>query len=162
MSATSIPRSSGILLHPTSLPGPFGIGDFGPVAFRWVETLAAMKQSWWQVLPLGPTGAGDSPYQSFSAFAGNVNLLSPEVLQQDGLVSAELWAGENFPDDRVEYARVTPFKSKLLRAAWGAFRGGKAAQLQSEFEGYCATGAAWLNDFALFVAARIARRYEPR
>src|SRR6201988_73195 len=100
MSAPLIPRSAGVLLHPTSLPGPFGIGDLGPVAYRWVETLAAMKQSWWQVLPLGPTGAGDSPYQSFSAFAGNVNLLSPETLHQDGLVSPDLWGGEQFSADQ--------------------------------------------------------------
>ena len=145
MSTPSLLRSSGILLHPTSLPGPFGIGDLGPIAFRWVETLAAMKQSWWQVLPLGPTGAGDSPYQSFSAFAGNVNLLSPEVLQQDGLVSADLWAGEQFPGDQVDYARVTPFKTKLLRAAWDGFRGGKAAHLKHDFENYCAVEAGWLD-----------------
>src|ERR1700755_521882 len=122
---TRLPRSSGVLLHPTSLPGPFGIGDFGPVAYRWVETLAAMRQTWWQVLPLGPTGAGDSPYQSFSAFAGNVNLLSPESLQQDGLVGPELWKDEAFPDNHVDYARVTPFKAKLLRAAWDAFNAGR-------------------------------------
>ena len=137
MSTPSLPRSSGLLLHPTSLPGPFGIGDLGPIAFRWVETLAAMKQSWWQVLPLGPTGAGDSPYQSFSAFAGNVNLLSPDVLQQEGLVSADLWSNEQFPNDHVDYARVMPFKSKLLRAAWDAFRGGRAAHLKHDFDNYC-------------------------
>src|SRR5262249_44300503 len=101
MSTSRLPRSSGVLLHPTCLPGPFGIGDLGQVAYRWVETLAAMKQTWWQVLPLGPTGAGDSPYQSFSAFAGNVNLLSPETLRQDGLVTADLWDEERFPDDFV-------------------------------------------------------------
>src|SRR5262249_16803115 len=88
MTTPALPRSSGVLLHPTSLPGPFGIGDLGPTAYRWVETLAAMRQSWWQVLPLGPTGAGDSPYQSFSAFAGNVNLLSPELLEREGLISS--------------------------------------------------------------------------
>jgi 4-alpha-glucanotransferase len=94
-------RSSGILLHPTCLPGPFGIGDLGPTAFRWIDTLAAMKQSWWQILPLGPTGSGDSPYQSFSAFAGNVNLLSPELLEREGLVSSAVWAGKWYPDERL-------------------------------------------------------------
>src|SRR3954451_25338706 len=121
MSTPSLPRSSGLLMHPTSLPGPFGIGDLGPVAFRWGETLAAMRQSWWQILPLGPTGAGDSPYQSFSAFAGNVNLLSPELLEEDGLVSHTLWAGQRFSEDRIDYERVTAFKSALLRHAWDAF-----------------------------------------
>ncbi len=154
MSTPTLPRSSGILLHPTSLPGPFGIGDLGPVAYRWVETLAAMRQSWWQVLPLGPTGAGDSPYQSFSAFAGNINLLSPELLAQDGLVTADLWANERFADGDVQYDRVTPFKTKVLRAAWDSFRGGKGAALKVAFEEYCAAEAGWLEDFALFVAIR--------
>src|SRR5207247_10932005 len=96
VSEPTLRRASGVLLHPTSLPGPFGIGDLGPAAYRWVETLAAMRQSWWQVLPLGPTGSGDSPYQSFSAFAGNINLLSPELLERDGLVSSSFWAGQSF------------------------------------------------------------------
>src|SRR5262245_307377 len=152
MTTASLSRSAGVLVHPTSLPGPFGIGDLGPIAYRWVETLAAMKQSWWQVLPLGPTGAGDSPYQSFSAFAGNVNLLSPEVLQQEGLLTTNPWAGEQFPNDHVDYARVTPFKAKLLRAAWESFRGGKAAHLKRDFENFCAAEAGWLDDHALFVA----------
>src|SRR5438067_2982530 len=80
-------RSSGILLHPTSLPGPYGIGDVGPVAHAWVKTLARSKQTWWQVLPLGPTGYGDSPYQCFSAFAGNPLLVSIERLIEDGLLT---------------------------------------------------------------------------
>ena len=154
MSTPTLPRSSGILLHPTSLPGPFGIGDLGPVAYRWVETLAAMRQTWWQVLPLGPTGAGDSPYQSFSAFAGNINLLSPEQLLQDGLVTADLWAGEQFHGGDVQYDRVMPFKTKLLRAAWEAFGAGKGAALKVGFEEYCEAEKGWLDDYALFVAIR--------
>src|SRR5947209_4137102 len=82
----SLGRSAGILLHPTSLPGPHGIGDLGPAAFAWIETLAAARQRWWQVLPLGPTGFGDSPYQCFSAFAGNPYLVSPDALVLDGLL----------------------------------------------------------------------------
>lgn len=154
MAAPSVTRSSGVLLHPTSLPGPFGIGDLGPVAFRWVETLAAMKQTWWQLLPLGPTGAGNSPYQSFSAFAGNVNLLSPELLARDDLVPPDLWAGEHFPDDRVDYARVGPFKAKLLRAAWDGFRGGRGAHLKADFDSYRAAEAPWLDGYARFMAVR--------
>ncbi len=150
----TLPRSSGVLLHPTSLPGPFGIGDLGPIAYRWVETLAAMKQTWWQVLPLGPTGAGDSPYQSFSAFAGNVNLLSPDLLAQDGLVSPEGWAGRHFPADHVDYARVTPFKDGLVREAWDAFRGGSADHLRADFEWFCEREKDWLADYALFTAVR--------
>lgn len=154
MTTPTLPRSAGVLLHPTCLPGPFGIGDLGPVACRWVETLAAMKQSWWQVLPLGPTGAGDSPYQSFSAFAGNVNLLSPELLERDGLVSSSLWAGQPFAAEYVDYDRVTPFKKALLRAAWDGYRGGKAASLRADFEAYCTREAAWLDAYALFMAIR--------
>src|SRR4051794_32205128 len=145
MTTPLLSRSAGVLLHPTSLPGPFGIGDLGPTAYRWVETLAAMRQSWWQVLPLGPTGAGDSPYQSYSAFAGNVNLLSPELLERDGLVTSTFWAGQRFPDDRVDYALVTAFKTALLHQAWDAFRGGKAPRLRDEFAAYCAAEAGWLD-----------------
>src|SRR6186997_847758 len=94
----SFSRAGGILLHPSSLPGPFGIGDLGPQAYRWIDTLAAAKQSWWQVLPLGPTGLGDSPYMSFSAFAGNINLLSPELMEKEGLVASATGAGKSFPD----------------------------------------------------------------
>lgn len=157
MSTPTLPRSSGVLLHPTSLPGPFGIGDLGPAAYRWVETLAAMKQTWWQVLPLGPTGAGDSPYQSYSAFAGNIALLSPELLAQDGLVSPDLWAGQSFPHDHVDYGRVGPFKAAVLRAAWEGFRANKAPALKAEFDAYCGAEAGWLDNYALFAAIRGAR-----
>ncbi len=154
MSHPELSRSSGVLLHPTSLPGPFGIGDLGPAAYRWVETLAAMKQTWWQILPLGPTGAGDSPYQSYSAFAGSINLLSPELLEQDGLVSPSLWTGKQFPDTHVDYGLVTPFKKALLRAAWDGFRGGKGGTLRGEFEAYCEREAAWLDGYAVFMTIR--------
>ena len=152
MTFPALPRSAGILLHPTSLPGPFGIGDFGPVAYRWVETLAAMKQTWWQILPLGPIGAGNSPYQSFSAFAGEIALLSPELLERDGLVSSSFWAGQQFPEHEVDYARVKPFKAALLREAWKNYKAGKGAGLKNEFAAYAAREAIWLDDFALFMA----------
>ena len=106
--------------HPTSLPGPFGIGDLGPVAYRWVETLAAMKQTWWQILPLGPTGSGDSPYQSFSAFAGNVNLLSPELLERDGLVSRRLLGRTSTsPTTTSITTACTPFKTRYAAGRVG-------------------------------------------
>lgn len=146
-------RTSGILLHPTSLPGPFGIGDLGPAAFRWVETLAAMKQSWWQILPLGPTGAGDSPYQSYSAFAGNINLLSPEFLERDGLVHNSFWAGQSFSAHAVDYPRVKVFKQALLEEAWRQFRSGRGpASLREDFERYRQEERAWLMDYSLFIA----------
>ncbi len=147
-------RSSGILLHPSSLPGPFGIGDLGPVAHRWVDTLAAAKQSWWQVLPLGPTGLGDSPYMSFSAFAGNINLLSPELLEKEGLVTNAPWAGLSFPDHEIDYPKVAAFKGELLKTAWEGFRIGKAAGLRPLFDTYCKDESNWLDDYALFQAIR--------
>src|SRR5262245_30177661 len=154
MTTPILTRSSGVLLHPTSLPGPFGVGDFGPTAYRWVETLAEMKQTWWQILPLGPTGAGDSPYQSFSAFAGAIKLLSPELLERDDLVSSSFWSGKHFPDDRVDYGFVNPFKTALLHEAWRNFSAGKGSHLKSEFGGYCQREASWLDDFALYTAVR--------
>src|SRR5262249_4027417 len=111
-------RSAGILLHPTSLPGPFGIGDLGPAAYRWVEALARAKQKWWQILPLGPTGYGDSPYQAFSAFAGNPYLLSPDFLVRDGLLAESDLAGFNFPSGRIDYGRAIEFKIRLGKRAW--------------------------------------------
>src|SRR5437870_901407 len=83
---SSPPRSAGLLLHPTSLPGPYGVGDLGPAAYQWVDDLAGARQGWWQILPLGPTGYGASPYQALSAFAGNPLLISPEVLAEEGLL----------------------------------------------------------------------------
>ncbi|MBA4186514.1 MAG: 4-alpha-glucanotransferase [Planctomycetaceae bacterium] len=151
MATLNIPRSSGILLHPTSLPGQFGVGDLGPIAYRWVETLAAMKQTWWQILPLGPTGAGDSPYQSFSAFAGAIKLLSPELLERDGLVNSSFWAGKSFPDHEVDYSLANPFKIALLHEVWRNFRAGRAPHLKSPFEEYTTVEASWLNDFAMYM-----------
>ena len=110
-------RSSGILLHPTSLPGPYGIGDIGPAAYQWIDLLARAKQTWWQILPLGPTGYGDSPYQCFSAFAGNPYIISPEMLMRDGLIKQDDLGGLDFPTEHVEYGDVIPFKLNLLRHA---------------------------------------------
>ncbi len=83
------PRSSGILVHPTSLPGQFGIGDIGPEAYKFVDFLKSTGQKLWQILPLGPTGYGNSPYACYSAFAGNPNLISPEVLLEDGFLDED-------------------------------------------------------------------------
>src|SRR5438132_7259578 len=104
MTTAALPkRSAGILLHPTSLPGPYGIGDLGPAAHTWVDSLVQAQQTWWQILPLGPTGYGDSPYQSFSTFAGNPYLVSPELLLRDGLLTSTDLAGISFPAERVDY-----------------------------------------------------------
>ena len=149
----TLPRSAGVLLHPSSLPGPFGIGDFGPDAFRWVETLAAAKQTWWQILPLGPTGYGNSPYQAFSAFAGNVNLLSPELLIREGLLPEGYFHGKTFPADKVDYDAVAKAKADMVREAWQRF-GSRSHSLRGAFDEYREKEKAWLADYAVFMAIR--------
>ncbi|MBO0697218.1 MAG: 4-alpha-glucanotransferase [Zavarzinella sp.] len=151
------PRGSGILVHPTSLPGPYGIGDIGPAAHAWIDTLAQAKQSWWQILPVGPTGFGDSPYQSFSTFAGNLNLLSPDQMVRDGLLRPEDLTGVSFPADRVDYPAVEAFKMTLVRLAWEAFRSGRANHLRDAYEQFLSDKRGWLPDYALFTAIRGAR-----
>lgn len=148
------PRSAGVLLHPTSLPGPYGIGDLGSAARSWVDLLAKSEQTWWQILPLGPTGYGDSPYQCFSAFAGNPYLVSPEHLLEDGLLESRDLTGAAFPAERVDYGPVIEFKNRLLSRAWDHFKGGRGAKLRDGFEQFCAAEADWLDDFALFMACK--------
>jgi 4-alpha-glucanotransferase len=120
-------RASGVLLHVTSLPSRHGIGDLGPGARAWVDRLADTGQSWWQSLPLGPTGYGNSPYQPLSSFAGNELLVSPEDLIEDGLLCPEDYAGSGFSTTAVDYAVVMPFKRRLLETAWGNFAAGRRA-----------------------------------
>ena len=149
-------RSSGILLHPTSLPGPFGIGDLGTAAYAWIDTLARARQTWWQILPLVPTGAGNSPYQSFSAFAGNPDLISPELLVREGLIRQEELAGFSLPEGRADYAAASSFKSGVLRRAWERFAA-EGKRLRGEFETFRGSHRAWLDDYALFTALKEAR-----
>ena len=146
-------RSSGILLHVTSLPSPYGIGDLGPSAFSWVDRLNETGQGWWQALPLGPTGYGNSPYQALSSFAGNGLLISPEALISDGLLDASDCAS-HFPSDRVDYDSVIPFKARLLEKAWKRFTSGERRDLRPAYEEFCATQASWLEDYALFRALK--------
>src|SRR5512136_1940947 len=139
MSIPTIPnRSSGILLHPTSLPGPYGIGDIGAAAFAWVDALVRAKQQWWQVLPLSPTGYADSPYQSLSALAGNSYLISPDELVQDGLLHKGDVAGAAFPADQVDFdsGGMVEFKTRLLERAWENLESGAAPALRSSFEAF--------------------------
>ena len=121
------PRSSGILLHPTSLPGPYGIGELGPAAHRFADFLRDSGQRIWQVLPLGPTGYGDSPYQCFSAFAGNPLLISLETLVERGYLDArDLNERPEFPADNVDFGAVIAWKVPLLRKAFQAFQARRA------------------------------------
>jgi 4-alpha-glucanotransferase len=149
------PRSSGVLLHPSSLPGRFGIGDLGPGAHRFVDELAQAGQAVWQVLPLGPTGYGDSPYQCFSAFAGNPLLASPEALAADGLLDpADLAGAPDFPAHEVDYGWVIPWKRALLERAAARFPRHAPAARRAEFATWCERHAAWLEPFALFMALK--------
>jgi len=149
------PRSAGILLHPTSLPGRFGIGGLGGAAERFAEFLAASGQSLWQILPLGPTGYGDSPYACFSAFAGNPLMLDLEGLAAEGDVEqAELDAAPNFPDGHVDFGRVIGWKTQVLARAAGRFRRKASGERRDDFDRFCAENAHWLDDYALFRALK--------
>jgi 4-alpha-glucanotransferase len=152
----NFPRASGILLHPTSLPGRFGIGDLGGEAYRFVDFLSASGQTLWQIMPLGPTGYGDSPYQCFSAFAGNTLLISPEKLLEDGLLTADdLGAGGHaFFEERVEYGKVIEYKRALLEKAFDNFRRGDDDGRREDYEGFLGYASSWLEDYALFAALR--------
>ncbi|HEX8136823.1 MAG TPA: 4-alpha-glucanotransferase [Pyrinomonadaceae bacterium] len=149
-------RSSGILLHPTSLPGKFGIGDLGPEAYRFADFLVASQQTLWQVLPLGPTGYGDSPYACFSAFAGNTLMISPELLLRDGLLSETDLAEvpESDGEERVDFQRAHALKQRLLEKAFARFRQTGDAGLRGSFQGFCQHYAEWLDDYALFRALK--------
>ncbi len=151
----NLPRCSGVLLHPTCFPSLSGIGDFGPEAFRFVDQLAAAGQTIWQMLPLGPTGYGDSPYQLFSAFAGNPLFISLEPLVHGELLSnRDFESAPRFPLDSVDYERVSQWKLPLLAKAYRAFREERSAADQRAFENFCAKEAAWLDDYALFTALK--------
>src|SRR5437868_7288366 len=148
--AMKLPRSSGILLHPTSLPGPYGIGDLGPEAHRFAGFLASAGQKLWQVLPLGPTGYGDSPYQLFSAFAGNPMLIGlDELIRRGLLVQSDVAPLPAFPEECVHFSEVMRFKWHALRAAYSRFN-----STSSEFSAFCGSNSWWLNDYALFMSLK--------
>jgi 4-alpha-glucanotransferase len=150
----SFPRSSGVLLHPTSLPGRYGIGDLGPSAYEFVDFLGAAGQRLWQVLPLGPTGYGDSPYQSFSAFAGNPLLISLEDLQQQGLLhESDLRGTSSFDTGRVDYERVIAHRRALWPRVLERFDA-RGSAVHEEFQRFCVLQKPWLDDFALFMALK--------
>lgn len=168
----SFPRASGILLHPTSLPGPFGIGDLGPSAYQFADFLVKAGQSLWQVLPLGPTGYGDSPYACYSAFAGNTLLISPEKLVSDGLLDSALplpplrLGGDNIeakrrdaedaevPQRKIDFGEAHKTKDALLRKAYERYTKTTDTALRSAFETFAQEQAAWLEDYALFRALK--------
>jgi len=136
-------RASGLLLHVTSLPSPYGIGDLGPGAFAWVDRLHEAGQTWWQALPLGPTGYANSPYQCLSSFAGNGLLVSPDLLIEDGLLTADECKGV-FSPSTIDYDVVIPFKHRLLKSAWARFHSGERKDLAPAYEQFCQERADWL------------------
>ena len=150
-------RSGGILLHPTSFPGPYGIGDLGAEAFRFVDFLQQTGQRLWQILPLAPTGYGDSPYAAFSAFAGNALLISPDILHSQALLSeTDLADKPDFPNDRVDFGRVIDWKMALLQRSYARFKERAGNHGKARLADFEKENAAWLEDYALFMAAKSA------
>jgi 4-alpha-glucanotransferase len=147
-------RSAGILLHPTSLPGNYGIGDLGDDAFKFVDFLKEAGQTLWQVFPLGPTGYGDSPYQCFSAFAGNPLLISPDKLEEDGFLSSkDLSDNQKFNPIEIDFGEIINYKKSLLRKAFNNFKNDSNG-MDKDFDNFCEKHYDWLEDFALFMAAK--------
>lgn len=148
-------RGSGILLHISSLPSPYGIGDLGPGAYRFADFLVETRQCLWQILPLNPTSTshGNSPYSSFSAFAGNPLFISPDVMLTEGLISlSDIEELPSFPDNKVDYETVTTHKNKLFHRAFERYRGNIGQDY--DFERFCIENKEWLDDYALFMALK--------
>jgi 4-alpha-glucanotransferase len=147
-------RSAGILLHPTSLPGKFGIGDLGYEAYNFVNFLESAGQKLWQVFPLGPTGYGDSPYQCFSAFAGNPFIISPEKLRDYGFLADEdISNPPSFDPHKIEFGDVIDYKSSLNKKAFENFKLDKKG-LEKEYSAFIKDNKDWLEDFSLFMALK--------
>lgn len=155
-------RASGVLLHPTSLPGPDGIGDLGPQLGEWIDFLAKTGCKLWQVLPLGPTGYGDSPYQCFSAFAGNPYLVSAALLMDQGLLKRKDLADRPvFPVEKVDFGPVIQWKLLLLNRAYVRFKQGANSKLTADYQKFCTEEATWLDDFSIFMALKEAHGGAP-
>ena len=151
----NFPRASGVLLHPTSLPGPYGIGEIGPEAYRFADFLAETGQRLWQILPLGPTSYGDSPYQSPSTFAGNPLWVSFDVLIQDGLLKKEELADfPEFPAEKVDFGPVILARMEILETVCNQFAKRASKTLKEQFNAFCTAQVEWLDDYALFAALK--------
>lgn len=151
----ALDRRSGIILHPTSLPGPYGIGTLGQEAFHWLDFLESAGQRLWQVMPLGPTGYGDSPYQCFSAFAGNPYLINLEKLVEAGLLSADDSVEDpGFPATHVDFGPVIAWKLERLAKAYDSFASAATTEQTKRFKAFCKAQAYWLDDYALFMAVK--------
>ena len=146
-------RGSGLLLHVTSLPTKYGVGDVGPAALAWVDDLRRAGQGWWQSLPLGPTGYGNSPYQPLSSFAANELLVSQDWLIEDGILR-EVECQGDFRTREIDYDAVIPYKRRVLQTAWSHFAAGANRDLRHQFEQFRSDQAHWLEDYALFRALK--------
>ncbi len=150
-----LPRASGILLHPTSFPGPDGIGDLGPEAYHWIDFLKDSGTALWQVLPLGPTGYGDSPYQCFSAFAGNPYLISPTFLLDQGLLLRSDFSDRpSFSQGNIDYGAAIQWKITLLQRAYRHFLASEDVPLKNRFQQFLEDNSSWLHEYALFMAIK--------
>lgn len=150
-----IERSAGILLHPTSLPGRYGIGDLGNEAYNFINFLEAAGQKLWQVFPLGPTGYGDSPYQCFSAFAGNPLLISPQKLAEEGFLKIEdLESIPHFDPHNVDFGPLINYKTGLLKTAYSNFKKKQNLQIIAELSDFEESNSDWLEDYSLFMAVK--------
>ncbi len=148
-------RSSGIILHPTSLPGPYGIGDLGPEAIKWIDFLAETGTGLWQVLPLTPTGYGDSPYQCFSTFAGNPYLISPDILLEQDLIDPDdLVDKPDFPPGEVDFGSVIYWKLDLLGRSFDRYRFKGSRRNKNNVDVFRSQNSSWLDDYALFMALK--------
>ena len=148
-------RASGVLLHPTSLPGDFGIGTLGQSARDFIDFLSKAKQRYWQMLPLGPTGFADSPYQCFSAHAGNPNMIDLDELVKEGwLEEDDLLRQPGFDPDQVEFEQVQEFRKPLLKKAFQQFSSRTAQTVKLRFRNFVKEHYRWLNDFALYQALK--------
>jgi 4-alpha-glucanotransferase len=149
------PRAAGILLHPTSLPGRYGIGSLGATAYRFIDLLSECGQSLWQILPMGPTGYGDSPYACFSALAGNPLLIDLDQLAKEGDLNPEdLASAPAFSEDFVDFGPVITYKQNMLKAAAQQFRLHADSQRRQAYDSFCRQNADWLEDYALFIALK--------
>ena len=150
------------MLHPTSLPGDYGIGDLGPKAYEFIDFLAEAKQTYWQILPLGPTGYGDSPYQCFSAFAGNTLLISPENLVEAGLLDEGVLKDKpDFSVEKVDFGGVYDWKNKILPEAYKAFHQTTSIDLRGKFETFSRENGWWLDDYATYRAVKAEQEQKP-